>query len=382
MKILFSLDNYDHGTGGAEMSIRTLAHLLNRRGHDVEVLQCAEREGVYDDGSIRVHTRTLPLPRFIRDKDRDTIRWNRAWGKKLEAFLDRNSFDLIMTQNRLLYSTVYEAKERRIPVVVFVRAFSMFCPTQFRSCDPLSQCDRLCDKCLPLKQRFKSGLIKRNLGQYEQGLRMANLVVANSHYMSRVIKRFYNLEAEVSYPFIERYKCKPDKLNQKGILFVKPQYVKGFPIFIKIAARMPDTHFLVAGKVGRHARMKLRHLKNVECMGWVKDMRSAYARAKVLLGPSLWPEPFGRVFVEAAINGIPSIASARGGIPEAVGEGGLLIEDIFDIDRWVKTLYQFENPDHYAFYSVKAFENAKRFISETGLEAFITSVQKKTGIEL
>ena len=30
--------------------------------------------------------------------------------------------------------------------------------------------------------------------------------------------------------------------------------------------------------------------------------------------PSIWPEPFGRIFVEAASNGIPSIASRRGGI--------------------------------------------------------------------
>lgn len=382
MKILFSLDNYDHGTGGAEMSIRTLAQHLNHRGHDVQVLQRDKTEGMYDEGLIRVHTRTLPLPRFIRDKDRDTIHWNRIWSRKLEAFLDRNSFDLVITQNRLLYSTVNEATKRKIPVVVFIRAFSMFCPTQFRSCDPLSQCDRLCDKCLPLKLRLKSRLIKRNLGQYEQGLRMATLLVANSHYMCRVLERFYGIKAEVSYPFIDLQKYKTDNVKRKSILFVKPQYVKGFPIFVQIAEQMPDTHFLIAGKVGRHARMKLRHLKNVECMGWVSDMRNAYARAKVILGPSIWPEPFGRVFVEAALNGIPSIASARGGIPEAVGEGGILIEDLFDIESWVKTLRRLENPDTYATYSAKALAHADRFTSEDGLAKFIAIVQQKTGIEL
>jgi glycosyltransferase involved in cell wall biosynthesis len=76
-------------------------------------------------------------------------------------------------------------------------------------------------------------------------------------------------------------------------------------------------------------------------------MRAAYARTRILMGPSIWPEPFGRIFVEAASNGIPSIASERGGIPEAVGKGGILIDDIFDVNRWVEALRQLASPDIY-----------------------------------
>jgi hypothetical protein len=37
--------------------------------------------------------------------------------------------------------------------------------------------------------------------------------------------------------------------------------------------------------------------------------------------PSFWEEAFGRSIVEAQLNGIPVVASRRGGIPEALNGG-------------------------------------------------------------
>ena len=382
MKIFFSLDNYDHGTGGAEMSIQALAHQLATRGHDIKALQRDEKVSSYDDSPVNVHTYPLTSPRFIRDRDRDTLRWNRQWRPMLNEFIEKYPPDLIITQNRLLYSTVNVATNRNIPVIVFVRAFSMFCPMQFSSHDALYECTRQCKQCLPWHLRIKYGSIRRNLEKYEEGLRRATLLIANSNYMRKVIRRFYDIEAEVVYPTVDEKRYELPASERNGVLFVKPQYVKGLPIFIRIARRMPDTRFLIAGKVGRHARMKLKDLKNIECMGWVGDMRAAYARARVLLGPSIWPEPFGRIFIEAASNGIPSIASRRGGIPEAVGKGGILIDDIFDVNRWVEALRQLEDPDVYSVYEKNARENATNFSSEESLAQFLESTRKVMGIEL
>lgn len=52
-----------------------------------------------------------------------------------------------------------------------------------------------------------------------------------------------------------------------------------------------------------------------------------YARAAIVVFPSLWPEPFGRIAIEAFSSGVPVVASRIGGIRETVpSEAGILVE--------------------------------------------------------
>ena len=387
VRILFSLDNYDHGTGGAEMSARGLARRLAARGHEVQVLQRGDAEASYSDGPIAVHTRPLPVARWLRDRERDTARWNQAWRGLLGDFLAKWRPHLVLTQNRLLPSSVALAIERGIPPVVFIRAWGLFCPTQFLARDALADCDRDCHRCLPWWKRLRLSRTRRTLAAYEQALRAARLVIANSRYTRAVLQRFYGIQSHVVYPIVDlaAYAAagpEGEGAERDAVLFVKPQQVKGLPIFLEIARRMPDTRFLVAGALRGRARRRLRRLGNVECLGWVNDMRGVYARTRVLLGPSIWPEPFGRVFVEAAAAGVPAVASARGGIPEAVGDGGILIKDISDTGAWVDALRRLEDPATYAAYSRKAREHAARFTGEAIVAQFAAAVKTTLGLDL
>lgn len=56
----------------------------------------------------------------------------------------------------------------------------------------------------------------------------------------------------------------------------------------------------------------------VEFPGWVEghDRAALYSRAAVLAVPSLWPEPFGLVGLEAAAFGVPAVAFDVGGVGE------------------------------------------------------------------
>jgi len=47
--------------------------------------------------------------------------------------------------------------------------------------------------------------------------------------------------------------------------------------------------------------------------------------ADVLVVPSRWPEPYGLTVTEGMATGIPVVASAVGGIPEALGGSGILV---------------------------------------------------------
>lgn len=63
----------------------------------------------------------------------------------------------------------------------------------------------------------------------------------------------------------------------------------------------------------------------------MKELPEAMNAMDVLLLPSrttrTWKEQFGRVIIEAQACGVPVIGSDSGGIPEVVGEGGLIVPE-------------------------------------------------------
>ncbi len=62
---------------------------------------------------------------------------------------------------------------------------------------------------------------------------------------------------------------------------------------------------------------------DIDLRGWVgaAGVIDAYRSAHLLVVPSIWPEPFGMVGLEAARHGLPSVAFAVGGIPEWLADG-------------------------------------------------------------
>lgn len=61
-----------------------------------------------------------------------------------------------------------------------------------------------------------------------------------------------------------------------------------------------------------------------------------------ILIPSVWEEPFGLVALEGMACGCIPIASNSGGLPEAVGQGGLLFKKA-DVDDLVSSMLRLEN---------------------------------------
>ena len=203
-----------------------------------------------------------------------------------------------------------------------------------------------------------------NVKELKSIAKLTSGIIFSSEFLAKKVKEAIKYKSCVVYP------CPKIDFNITGdtagyVTMINPHRVKGVETFFKIAAQLPEQRFLLveSWKLTKSAldslNEQLQTLPNVKFIRRVSDMRVVYQQTKLLLAPSVREEGFGMVVVEAQSCRIPVIASARGGLPEAVGNGGILINDYQNADSWVKKLSGLLNDDAvYADFSQRAYDNA------------------------
>jgi len=112
------------------------------------------------------------------------------------------------------------------------------------------------------------------------------------------------------------------------VTFVNPSVHKGLFLFARLAdmlgSRRPDIPILVVQS--GHSGGSLNAISGVDFSRYPQIMAAPptptpadyFALTRILLAPSVWDEPFGRVAAEAMINAIPPIVSNRGSLPQVL----------------------------------------------------------------
>jgi hypothetical protein len=121
--------------------------------------------------------------------------------------------------------------------------------------------------------------------------------------------------------------------DPRGVVVIGDGVLKGGDIARRVAACLPGTPFYLFDR----ACLRRHSIGNLHVMPW-QTAGEVYSRARVTMVPSRWAEAFGRVIVESQCLGIPVVASARGGIPEAIADPSMLVDDIEDTQQWVRRL--------------------------------------------
>jgi glycosyltransferase involved in cell wall biosynthesis len=113
------------------------------------------------------------------------------------------------------------------------------------------------------------------------------------------------------------------------LTFVNPSPHKGLMLFARLAdmlgSRRPDIPILVVqsgrsgGSLNRIPGLDFSKYPQIMAAPPVPVPADYFALTRVLLVPSVWEEPFGRVAAEAMINAIPPLVSDRGSLPQVVG---------------------------------------------------------------
>ena len=191
--------------------------------------------------------------------------------------------------------------------------------------------------------------------------------IANSSFTAKFYRENFNVDPGVVHPIINADLYRVTKRTQDFVTFINPHPNKGLETALETAALCPDIPFLfVEGwpldKEEKQALLqRLEKIPNIRFLPSQQDIRSVYAQTKILFAPSRWQEAFGRVAAEAQVNGIPVVASDRGGLPEAVGPGGFLLLAEAPAEDWAEKIRElWTDQTLYDDLSAKALAHAAR----------------------
>lgn len=377
MKVLYIGSSLFTTTTGGEISIRLLIDKLSLTHNIVTICLAKEKNDIIKKN---IHYKMEKLPKILNQKlfpyHLKRYLLDVYFQKKIKDFLRTYTPDIVICQNIPIDPAILPKKVRNIFFI--------------RSCEDFSLWEGWYGPFGKVHKLYNNMFFKIRNNKGIKTLKNVDLLISNSFFMKKYLKKM-DIKSEVIYPFIKlhNYKYKTIKnhhlLKKKYITFIKPVYEKGVEIALKITKELPKREFLFVGEsTSMHKKIlrEIHELKNVKFIEWVQDMRNIYQQTRVIIMPSIWEEAFGRIPIEAGINGIPTIASKRGGIPESVGKEGIIIEDFQNIDNWIKSIEKLDNRDEYYKYSVFAKKNAQNFDFEITYEEFKRKVREKLKIEL
>ncbi|MEK7538393.1 MAG: glycosyltransferase family 4 protein [Patescibacteria group bacterium] len=173
---------------------------------------------------------------------------------------------------------------------------------------------------------------------YRFGFRNVDLFIVFSQYMKNLMK-VDHIESVCVPNATKLFEYEPIDLQSNLIAYVgRIEKFKGVQYLIEsmpnIIKRYSDIRLDIAGTGPYENQLKLLTKElgiesHVNFLGHLNrgQLHDLYRRLKILIVPSVWPEPFGKVGIEAMSLGRPVIASDAGGMSEWLvdGETGYLV---------------------------------------------------------
>jgi glycosyltransferase involved in cell wall biosynthesis len=210
------------------------------------------------------------------------------------------------------------------------------------------------------------------------------LYLANSQFTSRRLKGLFGIDTTVIYPLVDPERYRLQSTDEK-LLFINPTQLKGLEIVLAVARALPEVSFRIAESWHLptawrdHCRARAGRLGNVDWLAPTRYPEELYGSARLLLMPSIWEEAFGRSALEAQHAGVPVLASERGGLPEAVGDGGELLPADAPVETWIQAITRLlDAPATLAKLASRARAHAEQqcFRPETIVDALLGALQR------
>jgi glycosyltransferase involved in cell wall biosynthesis len=335
MKIAFVNARYaPNEFGGAERTVRTIAETHVAHGHEACAISVAHDKSQREGELNGVRTRYVPLTHVYEPwKERPGLlkralfqavdSYHPLMGARVGRILDEEKPDLVQCGNLRDFSVAVwvEAKKRGLPVVQMLHDYYLGCvnSSMFRggkNCE--TQCAHCRVLCAPRRALSNTPRAVISLsGRTLEKLEGCGLFEEVPH--KQVIFGISNQSVD------DEARAPREKEGLVVGYLGRIERTKGVETLLEATSliRHPKLRVLLGGTGERDYMVELRGRYSspaIAFLGYVKP-EEFFARIDVLVVPSLWEEPLGRVIYEAYARGVAVIANRLGGMPEIIEEG-------------------------------------------------------------
>ena len=314
-------------TAGVTHSLRTIVEWLQQAGHQCRVLTTARFESAVGF-TIEQHLASLgvTVPRVSPARKRRSARVTSSERPVVQYTVREVPVTLILTRHN--DETRPDAAEARQYGATFARILDEFAPDQLIACNGHPMVFSAMAEAR--RRGVTCAFAVRGFG-YDDPKDFAHVdhAFTCSQFLTDVYREKVGLESTPLEPPIDWSTVVAPTESRAFVTFVNPSPHKGLLLFARLAdmlgSRRPDIPVLVVQS--GHSGGALNAIPGIDFSRYPQVMAAPavptpadyFALTRILLVPSVWAEPFGRVAAEAMINGVPAIVSDRGSLPHVVG---------------------------------------------------------------
>ena len=322
--LIFNTNYYPNISGGAEISTQLLAETLVTMGNDVWVCTLADKSCTKEVNRVNVIYTSFKniYWSFQGTKSRfKKVIWhfvdiyNPFFIGYIGNLIDDIKPEVIHTNNICGFSACIwnVAKRKGIPIVHTLRDYYLICykSTMFNSG---KRCEKPCINC-----KIASS-VPRLLSQKVDAVVGISQFILDRHLSLGYFEKAKYREVIYNSVEVKQKQCERDShvIGFMGSLFANKGVERLLSDFVRLQRDDYVLEIAGTGDIRYEQFLKSRYCQqNIKFIGRV-DASKFLSHISVLVVPSKWDEPFGRVIVEAMSCGCPVLVSNRGGMPELV----------------------------------------------------------------
>jgi glycosyltransferase involved in cell wall biosynthesis len=340
MKILiFSTLYYPNIRGGGEISTQILAEGLVKHGMKVVLITIDKKYKEEVLNGVKIYR--LPFYNIywsFESGEQNSIK--KILWHSIDSYnfigTDRIKKILSKEQPNIIHSSTIEdispyvwkiSKNLGFKVIHTLRSYTLLCPnatmfknnknctTQCLSCKTITFPKKVISKYVDTVVGISDFILKKHL-EYGYFPNAKQDIIFNPVKIPEIDikKSLISKKNEIIFGYVGRIE------TAKGVEFLLEHFPKEYKLFLY--GKGEDKY---VKKLQKRYKEKQIYFKGFE------TPKKIYSTIDILIVPSLWNEPFGRIVPEANSYRIPVLVTNRGGLPELVrnGENGY----VFDVDN-------------------------------------------------